>query len=102
MNVKADKAKFFHFVGEPYVHGIMDGEAFQIAKSRNAEQRIDKIIFEPRGEWGRSPRLLCVKQIASGVGFALQKNSAPLRKISTFEEMERSTRDERDCRNRAA
>lgn len=46
MNVKDGKAEFYHFVGESYVHGIMDGEAFEIAKSRNAEQKIDKIIFE--------------------------------------------------------
>ena len=48
MNVQDKKAEFYRFVGESYVHGIMDGEAFEIAKSRNAEQKIDKIIFELR------------------------------------------------------
>lgn len=48
MNVTDGKAEFYHFVGESYVHGIMDGEAFEIAKSRNAEQKIDKILFELR------------------------------------------------------
>ena len=46
MNIKDGKAEFYHSISESYVHGIMDGEAFDLAKSRNAERKIDEIISD--------------------------------------------------------
>ena len=40
-------------------------------------------------------------QIASGAGTVLQKDFAPPRQISILEEMERSTRDDRNYKNGA-
>ena len=40
--------EYFQFIGECYVHGIMDGEAFELARSRNPGREIDKKVFEIR------------------------------------------------------
>lgn len=40
--------EYFTFIGECYVHGIMDGEAFALARSRSSDGLIDKKVFELR------------------------------------------------------
>lgn len=40
--------EYFTFVGECYVHGIMDGEAFVLARSRSNNGQITKKVFELR------------------------------------------------------
>ena len=40
--------EFFTFIGECYVHGIMDGEAFALARSRSGNGQITKKVFELR------------------------------------------------------
>ena len=40
--------EFFTFIGECYVHGIMDGEAFALARSRSGNGQIMKKVFELR------------------------------------------------------
>lgn len=40
--------EYFIFIGECYVHGIMDGEAFALARSRNDNEQITKKVFELR------------------------------------------------------
>lgn len=40
--------EYFTFVGECYVHGIMDGEAFVLARSRSGNGQITKKVFELR------------------------------------------------------
>ena len=40
--------EYFLFIGECYVHGIMDGEAFALARSRSSTGEIEKKIFELR------------------------------------------------------
>ncbi|KAL9068846.1 MAG: hypothetical protein Q9161_005933 [Pseudevernia consocians] len=42
------KEEYFLFIGECYVHGLMDGEAFEIARTRNEERLIEKQVFELR------------------------------------------------------
>ena len=40
--------EYFTFIGECYVHGIMDGEAFTLASSRSDNGQITKKVFELR------------------------------------------------------
>ncbi|CAF9918515.1 hypothetical protein IMSHALPRED_004328 [Imshaugia aleurites] len=40
--------EYFTFIGECYVHGIMDGEAFALARSRSDNGLITKKVFELR------------------------------------------------------
>ena len=40
--------EYFTFIGECYVHGIMDGEAFALARSRSDNGQITKKVFELR------------------------------------------------------
>ena len=40
--------EYFIFIGECYVHGIMDGEAFGLARSRSDNGQITKKVFELR------------------------------------------------------
>ena len=40
--------EYFTFIGECYVHGIMDGEAFVLARSRSENGQITKKVFELR------------------------------------------------------
>lgn len=40
--------EYFIFIGECYVHGIMDGEAFALARSRSDNGQITKKVFELR------------------------------------------------------
>ena len=40
--------EYFTFIGECYVHGIMDGEAFALARSRSKDGQITKKVFELR------------------------------------------------------
>lgn len=39
---------YYTFIGECYVHGIMDGEAFDMVRTRSPDGLIDKKIFELR------------------------------------------------------
>lgn len=40
--------EYFTFIGECYVHGIMDGESFDLARSRSHNGQITKKVFELR------------------------------------------------------
>ena len=40
--------EYFIFIGECYVHGLMDGEAFALARSRSDHGQITKKVFELR------------------------------------------------------
>lgn len=40
--------EYFHFMGECYVHGLMDGEAFEMAMAENEDRNIEKQVFELR------------------------------------------------------
>ncbi|CAD6591406.1 MAG: hypothetical protein ASARMPRED_005377 [Alectoria sarmentosa] len=40
--------EYFTFIGECYVHGVMDGEAFNLARSRSENGQIIKKVFELR------------------------------------------------------
>ncbi len=40
--------EYFTFIGECYVHGIMEGEAFALARSRNDNGQITEKVFELR------------------------------------------------------
>ena len=40
--------EYFTFIGECYVHGIMDGESFDLARSRSDNGLINKKVFELR------------------------------------------------------
>ncbi|MCJ1451337.1 hypothetical protein MMC28_001673 [Mycoblastus sanguinarius] len=44
----ATSEEYFEFVGECYVHGIMDGEAFALQRKRSLDGKIKKEIFELR------------------------------------------------------
>jgi hypothetical protein len=39
---------YYEFIGECYVHGIMDGEAFDLVKRRSRRDTIPKQVFELR------------------------------------------------------
>lgn len=42
------KEEYFIFMGECYVHGLMNGEATEMAKARNPDRIIEKQVFELR------------------------------------------------------
>ncbi|MCJ1272239.1 hypothetical protein MMC21_000025 [Puttea exsequens] len=39
---------YYEFIGECYVHGIMDGEAFDIVRARSENNEVEKQVFELR------------------------------------------------------
>lgn len=40
--------EYYNFIGECYVHGVMDGEAFEMVRARSPEGDLGKKIFELR------------------------------------------------------
>ena len=44
----ASNKEYYIFIGECYVHGIMDGEAFELARSRSDDREIERKDFELR------------------------------------------------------
>lgn len=45
---KESQETYYEFIGECYVHGIMDGEAFDLVKRRSGRDTIPKQVFEIR------------------------------------------------------